>query len=280
MVTKHFRLEDLRAYAIQGFTDYRTIRRVIEDGGGNIISDRGEGATRRLIYVAPHSLHAELSEEFDKFERRIRDNVIRLEVAAPTEAERTEAIADAVERLAALPDPVPNYPTSTIYWRSIMSDSPKNGPIRMVFYASEDGHIVSGFSDQIAVGRVWWAEKPLGPKLEGPPIAEVLDAVQRGDAEVASVKLSWQPPGVFQVSGIEFGWLIEHRDSQPSAPLYFVGFRQRSNNALEWSYNDAFALRFSRQRDAKAMLPLFAETHRVAEHGWDTRPAEAVKPVG
>lgn len=202
MVTKHYRLEDLRTFAIEGFTDVRPIRRVIDDAGGYVVSDAGSGATRRLIFVAPHSLHAEL-------------------------------------------------------WAATAANA--DPPL-----------VASQLSSCFKRGA---DAKAISFELSGAAAKEVAAVFMRAS-------------GAVQVSDVEFGWVIEHRDSRPSAPLYFTGCREKSYHGgiytpiPAWSHYDACALRFSRRVDAEAMLPLFPETHRVAEHGWDTRPAEAAKPVG
>lgn len=67
----------------------------------------------------------------------------------------------------------------------------------------------------------------------------------------------------------ETGWVIEHEGSQPSAPLYFCGFR---GDVSQWSHNSLCAVRFSREEDAKLMLPGFplnnSREHRIREHEW------------
>lgn len=67
-----------------------------------------------------------------------------------------------------------------------------------------------------------------------------------------------------------FAWIIEHEDSEGSAPRYFTG---KSTPALRWSDpgNHADACRFSRRSDAERVCLGFypPRNHRVAEHGWD-----------
>lgn len=91
---------------------------------------------------------------------------------------------------------------------------------------------------------------------------------------------SYKPANGFRPvnrSGWEYAWVIEHGQSKSSAPLYFCGFDPHETLPRllthKWSHDSACAVRFSRKQDAEAMLPAFHETHRVAEHGWDTTPA-------
>lgn len=66
----------------------------------------------------------------------------------------------------------------------------------------------------------------------------------------------------------EFAWVIEHRASAPSAPIYWAGNR--------WSPDHLEAIRFVRKVDAERTVkgwddddPLPHEgAHRICEHGW------------
>lgn len=60
----------------------------------------------------------------------------------------------------------------------------------------------------------------------------------------------------------EFAWVIERGDSQPSAPTYWSGPDQ-------WSQDHLDAVRFSRKQDAERVACRLGQGyHRIAEHGW------------
>lgn len=67
----------------------------------------------------------------------------------------------------------------------------------------------------------------------------------------------------------EYGWVIEHRNSEPCQPQYWCG--------NGWLYDHMRAIRFARKIDAERVAagfneddPLPNETpHRIAEHAWD-----------
>lgn len=67
-------------------------------------------------------------------------------------------------------------------------------------------------------------------------------------------------------SKVEFGWVIEHKDSEPSTPRYFDG--------IGWSDpgDNASALRYARNVDALKIAALLDPPiiHRIAEHGWES----------
>lgn len=78
---------------------------------------------------------------------------------------------------------------------------------------------------------------------------------------------------------MNFAWVIEHRDSEPSRPRYFTG---RRHSAAMWSDpgDHSAACRFSRKQDAENIAGFagFYEpnvTHRICEHGWDEPLAPA-----
>lgn len=60
----------------------------------------------------------------------------------------------------------------------------------------------------------------------------------------------------------EFAWVVEHAESEPSRPLYWIG-------GSLWSPDSLAAVRLSRKEDAEHVclfLPRIG--HRIAEHGW------------
>ena len=64
----------------------------------------------------------------------------------------------------------------------------------------------------------------------------------------------------------ENGWVIEHRNSQTCAPMYWIG--------NDWSPDHLLAIRFARKVDAERTVSGFDEDapawpqHRVCEHKW------------
>jgi hypothetical protein len=72
----------------------------------------------------------------------------------------------------------------------------------------------------------------------------------------------------------EPGYVIERGDSEPSAPLYFVGYSFRDGGAF--GYNHMDAIRFCRKEDAQRVVDSITsgaeepwDTYRVCEHVWD-----------
>jgi hypothetical protein len=67
----------------------------------------------------------------------------------------------------------------------------------------------------------------------------------------------------------ESGWVIEHENSEGSAPKYFTG---KLTPALQWSDpgDHANVCRFARKEDAERFAVGLdpARQHRIAEHGW------------
>jgi hypothetical protein len=63
--------EILNTDSITGFYDMRPIQRMLSKHGGYIISDSGAGLARRIIYVAPKLLQAEILDEIDAFNREM-----------------------------------------------------------------------------------------------------------------------------------------------------------------------------------------------------------------
>lgn len=62
--------------------------------------------------------------------------------------------------------------------------------------------------------------------------------------------------------GPQFGWVIEHRTSEPSQPWYWIG-------DTSWSYHHAAAVRFARRVDAETVSRhLGRGGHRVCQHQW------------
>lgn len=80
-----------------------------------------------------------------------------------------------------------------------------------------------------------------------------------------------------------YAWVIEKIESEPSAPLYFEfvcePYRPTGDILKGWAWNRDHmkAARFSRREDAElcwqAMTTRELDQVRIAEHGWDTRPA-------
>lgn len=69
------------------------------------------------------------------------------------------------------------------------------------------------------------------------------------------------------MSESEFAWVIERADTEPSAPAYWIG-------GSDWSQDNLDAVRFSRKQDAEKVASQLAGWHyRIAEHGWNARPA-------
>ena len=85
-------------------------------------------------------------------------------------------------------------------------------------------------------------------------------------AEAAIAALT-PPEGVDE----RYGWVIEHRDSEPSWPLYWTG--KNTYNLDEcWSRDHMDAVRFCREKDADVMRLILGgapSCHRIAEHGWN-----------
>lgn len=75
-----------------------------------------------------------------------------------------------------------------------------------------------------------------------------------------------------QMSHEQWGWVIEHRDSDVSCPSYFDGC------AWTKSGDNDKAIRYARQEDADRMNKMLDPPylHRVREHGWYGRVAKAV----
>jgi hypothetical protein len=65
----------------------------------------------------------------------------------------------------------------------------------------------------------------------------------------------------------ESGWVIEHRESDPSAPLYLTVYSER----WDWTKNHMLAIRFAREVDARIVAEVIhgrAHSHRFCEHQW------------
>ena len=70
----------------------------------------------------------------------------------------------------------------------------------------------------------------------------------------------------------EIGWVIEHKNSEPSAPPYWAG--------NGWEKDNLRAIRFARQVDAERTAKGFDEDdplphegeHRICEHMWSDIP--------
>lgn len=64
-----------------------------------------------------------------------------------------------------------------------------------------------------------------------------------------------------------YAWVIEHVESQPSAPMYFTGLSAKGHM---WSAEHSMACRFARRQDAERVRGYIGtQLHRVAEHGWE-----------
>ncbi|MBI1213636.1 MAG: hypothetical protein GC190_19430 [Alphaproteobacteria bacterium] len=63
----------------------------------------------------------------------------------------------------------------------------------------------------------------------------------------------------------EYGWLIEHGQSEPSRPRYWGGVHG-------WTYDNLKAVRFAREIDAQSQAEAMddgaPDNYRIKEHGW------------
>ena len=67
-----------------------------------------------------------------------------------------------------------------------------------------------------------------------------------------------------------FTWLIEHRDSQGFAPLYFEKLEFKHNTIRQvWIYIPVAAMRFDSQMEAESYRSIYLNRlDRVVEHGF------------
>lgn len=63
----------------------------------------------------------------------------------------------------------------------------------------------------------------------------------------------------------ETGWVVEHRSSPVSQPMYWTGF---GNGQGIWCDDHLQAIRFAREEDARKIADNFDTAHRVCEHIW------------
>ena len=69
----------------------------------------------------------------------------------------------------------------------------------------------------------------------------------------------------------ETGWVIERGDSEPSRPLYFVGYDFAERGS--WSHDNLKAIRFARKVDAERVSASIDDgavdvPDRICEHAW------------
>lgn len=68
----------------------------------------------------------------------------------------------------------------------------------------------------------------------------------------------------------ELAWVIEHGDSEVSAPRYWAGSDRDPQRSSAWTSNHLEAIRFARAEDAQkvAQRALGGVEVRICEHGW------------
>ena len=68
----------------------------------------------------------------------------------------------------------------------------------------------------------------------------------------------------------EFGWVMEHKDSEPSVPSYFDAAPWSLDRPYPWTNDNLKAIRFARKEDAQKMATYLKLDHvvRICEHGW------------
>lgn len=74
-----------------------------------------------------------------------------------------------------------------------------------------------------------------------------------------------------EVGTVEVGWVIEHADSDASAPKYFCGVWGAIYSGGWWDGDHDGAVRFCRRQDAvRTAQALFGidHDHRICEHQW------------
>ena len=70
------------------------------------------------------------------------------------------------------------------------------------------------------------------------------------------------------MSNVEYGWLIEHKETGPAGPAYWTP-KPFMLRVEPWTFDNLDAVRFARREDAQRVADtLPGGPHRVAEHGW------------